>query len=73
MTLKVEYFSEFEVIFEPALGYKSGDQVGLIHEKTTLVIPSLEHLGTGKISIVELAEYPSRNIYLLNQFTVNPF
>jgi hypothetical protein len=25
----------FEVIFETSLGYESGDQVGLLHEKTS--------------------------------------
>jgi hypothetical protein len=34
MNLKVAYLGEIEVIFEMALGNKSGDQVGSIHEKT---------------------------------------
>ena len=33
MNLKVEYLGEIEVIFEIALGNKSRDQVGSIHEK----------------------------------------
>jgi hypothetical protein len=33
MNLKVEYIGELEVVFEPALGYESGDWVYLIHEK----------------------------------------
>jgi hypothetical protein len=33
MTLKVEYVIKFEVKFETALGYESGDQVGSIHDK----------------------------------------
>ncbi len=32
MNLKVEYIGEIEVIFKMALGNKSGDQVGSIHE-----------------------------------------
>jgi hypothetical protein len=33
MNLKIEYIGKIEVIFEMALGNKSGDQVGSIHEK----------------------------------------
>jgi hypothetical protein len=40
MNLKVEYLGEIEVIFEMALGNKSGDQVGSIHEKK----PKVENL-----------------------------
>jgi hypothetical protein len=39
MSLKVEYSSEFEVIFETALGYEPGDQVCLIPGK-----PEVENL-----------------------------
>ncbi len=34
MNLKVYYLGKIEVIFKMALGNESGDQVGLIHEKT---------------------------------------
>jgi hypothetical protein len=33
MNLKVEYLEEIDVIFKMALGNKSGNQVGSIHEK----------------------------------------
>jgi hypothetical protein len=29
------YIGEFEIIFTPALGYESGNQVGSIHKKTS--------------------------------------
>ena len=40
MNLKVKYLGEIEVIFEIALGNKSRDQVGSIHEKK----PEVENL-----------------------------